>query len=596
MGRILGIDLGTTNSLIAMYDKGSPQIIPDSKSGEKLLPSAIFFSEDGSIHFGSRARSLGLSSKGVLLTSVKRFMGRGMEDVSEDDRRAYPFTDALSGIIKFRVGQREYTPPELSAYILRALRERAESFLKESVSSVIITVPAYFNDSQRQATKDAGRIAGLDVLRLLNEPTAASLAYGIQKKETGRIAVFDLGGGTFDISILKLKEGLFEVLATNGDTRLGGDDIDNRLALHFLKNYKEELINEREVWNASRAAAEQAKSKLSQEDSAEFILSIPNRSIDFKQDISRKQFEGLVQDIIERTVPICLSALKDAGLKPEEIDDVVMVGGSTRIPFVRARVKEIFRREPHTELNPEEVVALGAAVEASILSGTSEEMLLLDVVPLSLGIETFGGVMSRLIERNTTIPTIAKEIFTTFVDNQTSVDIHVLQGERELVKDNRSLARFQLKPIPPLPAGVPRIEVTFLLDASGLLNVKAKEMRTGQEQGIKVTPSYGLTDEQVEKLLLESIEHAREDVASRLLIQARVDGGTIVAATKKSLKEGADLLASGEKEKIEAAVTALEEAMKGNDHNRIKELIKALDELTIPLAEKIIVRLGPGLT
>src|SRR5712672_1382479 len=511
---IVGIDLGTTNSLVAYMQGDAPVVIPGA-DGLNLVPSVVALDEKNQIVVGNAARKYLIETPERAVYSVKRLMGRGVEDIQEE-LKLFPFRvaeDLQPGeVLRIKIGERTYTPPEISALVLRQLKRNAERFFGAPVTQAVITVPAYFNDAQRQATKDAGRIAGLDVLRLVNEPTAASLAYGLDKKQNGTIAVYDLGGGTFDISILKLHDGIFEVIATNGDTHLGGDDIDNLLITialdDTLGDLGLDLRRNAEAVQAIRKAVIEAKITLSAQSSVKLDVELPGGKR-YLREITREQFEQLIQPIIDRTVGPCKQALKDAGLKPEQIDEVVLVGGSTRIPKVRHLVKELFQREPHTDLNPDEVVALGAAVQANILGGGSEateNMLLLDVTPLSLGIEVAGGVTDKIILRNSTVPASATQFYTTQVDGQANVAIHVLQGERELARDCRSLARFDLRGVPPMSAGMPRIEVKFLIDANGILHVSAREQRSGKEAEIEVQPSYGLTDDQVESMILDSFD------------------------------------------------------------------------------------------
>ncbi len=592
--RIVGIDLGTTNSLIAFMEGGTPVVIP-GEDGVNLVPSVVALDAANQTIVGNAARKFLIETSDRAIYSVKRLMGRGVEDV-QDELKFFPFrlaSDLDPGeVIRIHLGEKTFTPPEISAYILRQLKRNAERYFAAPVTKAVITVPAYFNDAQRQATKDAGRIAGLEVLRLVNEPTAAALAYGLDKKKNGIVAVYDFGGGTFDISILKLHDGIFEVIATNGDTHLGGDDIDNLLitiALDEIANeHRLDVRRNGEVVQAVRKAVIDAKILLSSEPSSKLEIELPSGQR-YQREITREQFETLIEPVLQRTMAPCKQALKDAGLEADQIEEVVLVGGSTRIPRVRQLVEKLFHRVPHTELNPDEVVALGAAVQASILGGSSEatnNMLLLDITPLSLGIEALGGVVAKIIHRNSTIPASATEHFTTGIDGQTNVAIHVLQGERELAKDCRSLARFDLRGIPPMPAGLPRIEVRLLIDANGILQVSAREQRSGKEAQISVQPSYGLTDDQVETMILESFDYAEQDLEQRQVIEARNEADTILVALAKGRKSPAwSALTESEKREIAEQEQALLEVKDGTDYKKIRSAIDTLNQGTTRLAE-----------
>src|SRR5689334_15477749 len=593
MSQIIGIDLGTTNSLVAYVDAATrlPRVIPDAE-GRPLLPSVVAFTPDG-IVVGEPARRQLARRPADTVYSVKRLMGRGFDDV-KDEARYLPFRILPGeGLVRLAVGGREVTPPEVSAVVLKALKERAERHFGEPVDKAVVTVPAYFNDAQRQATKDAGRIAGLDVVRIVNEPTAASLAYGLQRLSEGVIAVYDLGGGTFDVSILRVKDGVFEVLATNGDTHLGGDDFDRVLALWLLEDIAArhhaeldrdcvDLARDSEAMQELRLAAEAAKIRLSSEERT--TLTIPFAGFTYRREISRAELERLVEPLVARTLGPARRALADAGMTAADIDQVVLVGGSTRVPLVRRRVQELFGKSPHSQLNPDEVVALGAAVQAHILAGGITDMLLLDVTPLSLGIESLGGIVNVLISRNTTIPTSAREMFTTSADGQTLVDLHVLQGERELAKDCRSLGRFELR-IDPMPAGMPKIEVTFLIDANGILQVQAREQRGGKAASIEVKSTYGLSDADVERMIEDSFTYAEADVETRMLIEARNEADTVLVHAGRALTQGAQLVSADERAAIEAAVAALRAARDGDDRDRIHEATTAVNRATEHLAE-----------
>jgi Fe-S protein assembly chaperone HscA len=599
MSKVVGIDLGTTNSLVAYVTDGVPVVIRDD-SGDALVPSVVSVAADGTVFVGREAERRLLVDPTRTVYSVKRFMGRGVDDVQEE-ARLLPFavSGEAGGVVRLGLGDRTYTPPELSAFILRELKQRAEAFFANqgefdpTVDRAVITVPAYFNDAQRTATRDAGRIAGLEVLRIVNEPTAASLAYGLDKRHTGLIAVYDFGGGTFDISILRVEDGVFQVLATNGDTHLGGDDIDLLLT-------EQVLADPAFAANAGAGTAETVQAVRRAVIDAKWVLSDREEAVirvgAYSKPISRAEFETLIRPVVDRTLAPCRQALTDAAVAAAEVDEVVLVGGSTRIPLVRRLVGELFGRTPHAELNPDEVVALGAAVQADILVTGNREMLLLDVTPLSLGIETMGGVTSKIILRNSTIPATGSEMFTTAVDNQTAVDIHVLQGERELVADNRSLARFKLRGIPAMVAGMPRVQVRFQIDANGILSVTAAELRTGIEQTVEVKPSYGLTDDEVERMLLDSFEHAEADIEARLLIEAKNEAQSVVAATEKALRSpdfneiAQSELAPGEQRRIEQTLAGLKHVMTSSDRAAIQQWTQVLNQATQHLAEVIMNR------
>jgi Fe-S protein assembly chaperone HscA len=608
-GRVVGIDLGTTNSLVAYMEGNTPVVIP-GVDGSNLVPSVVALDPipvpipaDGyrpTVTVGNSARKALIQTPERVIYSVKRLMGRDLKEIQEE-LKLFPFRlagDAEDGEVpRIQLGELRFTPPEISAYILRQLKRNAERFFSAPVTQAVITVPAYFNDAQRQATKDAGRMAGLEVLRLVNEPTAAALAYGLDRAKAGTIAVYDLGGGTFDISILKLCDGIFEVQSTNGDTHLGGDDIDNLLlAIALNEIHSEHGVDLRQhpgAVQAVRKAAIEIKIQLSTEPIAHFDIELPNGDR-YQREIPREVFEMLIEPVLKRTTGPCKQALADAGITPEQIDEVVLVGGSTRIPAVRQLVNELFHltargKRPHTELNPDEVVALGAAVQADILSGASkstDEMLLLDVTPLSLGIEALGGTVARIIQRNSTIPASATEHFTTGVDGQTNVAIHVVQGERELAADCRSLARFDLKGIPPMSAGLPRIEVKFLIDADGILQVTAREQRSGMAAQIEVKPTYGLTDEQVESMILDSFDNAEADFAKRLLIEARNEAETILAAVERAPENPAWMQLTGDEQTaIKLASDYLNKVKLTEDSAAIREATLILDHATRRFAE-----------
>jgi molecular chaperone HscA len=589
--RAVGIDLGTTNSLVAVVERGAPVALPD-ESGSLLLPSVVYYAADGGVVVGVDARDrLAPDFPRDTIGSVKRFMGRGPKD-AEATRKLTPYQfapgGADEGVVRFSVagGARAVTPMEVSAEILKVLKTRAEVELGGALEGAVITVPAYFDDGQRQATRDAGRLAGIEVLRLLNEPTAAALAYGLDKQVEGTFAVFDLGGGTFDISILKLEQGVFEVKSTGGDSALGGDDFDRAIAEALLRQAG--VAGRLDAHGVRRAldGARAIKEKLTADDVAEAEIAFVEAPSRVR--LTRAEMEALVAPVLDRCAPAVQRALKDASVEGRALSGVILVGGATRMPLVRRFVRDLFGQEPLGDIDPDQVVALGAAIQADMLVGgaTREDVLLLDVVPLSLGLETMGGVVEKLVHRNTTVPCGAAQTFTTFADKQTGFDLHVVQGERELADECRSLARFTLKGIPPMPAGMARLQVTFLVDADGILHVTAREETTGKEAAVEVKPSYGLTDEQVEKMLLDSFAHAEEDVKTRLLTEQRVEADRIAAATRAAVADTPELLVDGEREAIDAALSALSAARAGTDHLAIRDAVEALDHASHPFATR----------
>ncbi len=595
MGKVIGIDLGTTNSCVAVMEGGEPEVISNAE-GNRTTPSVVAFTKDGDRLVGAVAKRQAITNPENTIFSIKRFMGRRHEEVTEEEQIVpFKISSTSSGDCQIDVQGKTFRPPEISAMVLRKMKETAESYLGESVGQAVITVPAYFNDSQRQATKDAGRIAGLEVLRIINEPTAAALAYGLESKKDEKVAVYDLGGGTFDISILAISDGNFEVLSTNGDTHLGGDNFDqcviDWIADEFLKDQGIDLRKDAMALQRLKEAAEKAKCELSSTKQTDinlpFITDDASGPKHMNYTLSRAKLEQLCDELLQRTKNPCFRALEDAGLQPGDVDEVILVGGMTRMPAVGEIVKNIFDKEPHRGVNPDEVVAIGAAIQAGVMAGDVKDVLLLDVTPLSLGIETLGGICTKLIERNTTIPVTKRQIFSTASDNQNAVTIHVLQGEREMAADNRTLGRFDLMGIPPAPRGVPQIEVAFDIDADGILHVSAKDLATNKEQKIRIESSSGLSEDEVKNMVNEAETHAKEDEEKRKSIEVRNNADALLYTTEKTLREHGDAVSAADKEAIEAAMTELRTALEGTDVAAIEQASTKLQEASHKLAEEM---------